>query len=266
MAKPWMYGVVATVVVGVLTPTLQTQAYPGGVNEYVTDTGPFCASCHSSVSQVSVRNLSLDSPDRRDIEKVHYEAITQGNRAYKDLTPEQRKTLLEQIKSLDQKTSIRLEIPAILKPGQTTQAKVTVRGGDGPVVGVMLLDSDLRYQARPIASSGWSILNTPLIVGPDGKTQTTWTDKRVVGTPKNVNFVQIYNVTAQSGTSTVTYSLRAPLTKGRYSVAIAFLYGVEVETELGSLALSNGSKAPRGGFGGQSGRVAFSELQTITVR
>ncbi len=247
----------------------KSAAYPGGVNEYVTDAGPFCASCHSSINQINVRNLPPEDPGRRDIAKVHYGAIRAGQGPYKDLSPEQRQTLVDALQVMDKKAAVSLSVPkTALKPGQVFQVKATVTGGDGPVVGVMLVDSDLRYQARPVASSGLFVESPPEVTGPDGKLQTTWLDRRAPGTAKNLNFVQIYGVNPQAGPSTVTYTLRAPATGGTYPLAIAFLYGSEMSTELGTVPATNSptGKGPRGGFGGQSGRVAFSELQTVNVR
>jgi len=199
------------------------------------------------------------------LEKVHYEAIAKGAGPYKDLTPEQRTTLVEQIQALDKKASVNLQLPKAVIPGAALEVKVTVTGGDGPVVGVMLLDSDLRYQARPIASSGWFILKEPVIVGPDGKPQTTWLDRRVAGSPRNLNFVQVYGIKGDGATATITYTVKAPTTNGVYPLAVALLYGVEMGTELGTVVDGVG-KGPRGGFGGRSGRVLISPLQTITVR
>ncbi|WP_218081474.1 hypothetical protein [Anthocerotibacter panamensis] len=244
-------------------------AYPGGVEEYVTDTGPFCASCHSSVTQLQVRNLLPADPGRRDIEKVHYDAIRSGQGTYKELTSEQRTMLVEQVQALDKKATVTVAVPSSVKPNETLEIKATVLGGNGPVVGVMLVDSDLRYQARPIASSGWQILKAPVVQGPDGQPQTTWLDKRVAGTPRNLNFIQVYGITpATTQSSVVTYTLKAPSAPGTYPLAVALLYGVELGTELGTVADPNSpvGKGPRGGFGGRSGRVKFSELQTVAVR
>jgi len=88
----------------------------------------------------------------------------------KPLEPAKRKELLEQAKKLDQNSSVQLEASApTVAPGGNLAVTVTTKGGIGPVVGIMLLDEPLRFQARPIQGTGWFIVSAPEVIGPDGK-------------------------------------------------------------------------------------------------
>src|SRR5690606_31557481 len=109
----------------------------------------------------------------------HYKALETGDRAYKLMPEDKRKALLEQVKWVDDNSSITLNAPTSAKPGQVIQVTVETQGGIGPVVGVYLLDLPLRFQARPLASDGWFIVGKPTVIGPDGKEQSWWLDKRV---------------------------------------------------------------------------------------
>jgi hypothetical protein len=125
----------------------------------------------------------------------------------------------------------------VVARGQTITVTVTVKGGSGPVAGVALLDSDLRYQARPIASDGWVVVGAPKVIGPDGAEQTKWVDSRVEGLRK----------------------------KGKYTIAAAFLYGTEKASAIGAVPQVGGGFLPRGGGTAPSGHMKFSPLATITV-
>ena len=80
--------------------------------------------------------------------------------------------------------------------GGSLTVTVTTKGGIGPVVGVMLLDEPLRFQARPIQGTGWFIANAPEVIGPDGKPQSTWLDRRVNKQQTNLNFILVYDMPA----------------------------------------------------------------------
>src|SRR5439155_328531 len=78
------------------------------------------------------------------------------------------------------------------KPGQEAEVTANVKGGQG-VVGVFLVDTDLRFQARPLQGDGWVIVGSPKIWGGDGKEQTKWLDSRAPGLHKNLNSAIIFD-------------------------------------------------------------------------
>ena len=245
-------------------------AYPNGPLDQVANGGPYCASCHSSLQIETIREI----PEKKAAEILapakHYRAIEEGLEAYKVLSAEVRKALLKDVKAVDENTTIILEAPAAVAPGETFKVTVTTRGGSGPVIGVMLLDSNLRYQASPPQTIGWSITAPPEVMGPDGKAQTKWIDKRHKDVTKNINFVLVFDVESdpRKGVypeSKVTYTLKAPQTRGALPLAAALLYGTEKSSPVGYKEEVWG-KVPVGGFTAPSGRVVFTGVKTINVR
>jgi hypothetical protein len=138
-------------------------------------------------------------------------------------------------------------------------------GGMGPVVAASLVDLPLRFQARPIAADGWYVVGKPKVVGVDGKEQSWWLDKRV-NEKKNLSFVLVQAKADMEKkvlpTTKVTWSLRAPIDPGTYTITAAFLYGTEDEDEMKTGKLEE----PPGGRSGPSGRIAFSDTVTVAVR
>jgi hypothetical protein len=160
--------------------------------------------------------------------------------------------------------------PATLKPGQEAQISATVHGGHG-VVGVWLMESDLRWQGRSISGDGWFIVGAPKVVGSDGKEQTKWVDSRGPGLKKNLNAVLIFDQQADLAAKKfpegkVTWTVRAPQAPGTYTVVVAFQYGTEKASSVGSVTTAAGAILPRGGPGGPSGHILFSKPVTVTVR
>jgi len=244
-------------------------AYPNGTGEYVTDAGPFCAGCHSSRQATQFRELPPEHAAQQLVDNKHLAMITKGTGPYEKLSDADRATLVEQLRAVDSATSVTLEVPKTVKQGAPLTATIKVRGGAGPVVGVMLLDSDLRYQSRDPAADGWMISAAPAITGPDGKPQTTWVDKRAAGLGKNVNYVMVYGMKGDAvaktyGNAVVAYPLTAPTKPGDYTLAAALLYGTEKAAPL-STVKKTGFDLPLGGFAGASGRILFTEAQTVTV-
>lgn len=247
-----------------------SQGYPNGPLIQVTDLAPACAACHSSVSADQVRNLPPDFAARQVVDAKHFKAILSGAGAYKDLSPADREKLVEDVKLVDAHAAVTLTAPATVARGQRVTVTVTVKGGSGPVVGVALVDSNLRYQARPIASDGWLVVGAPKVVGPDGAEQTKWVDSRVEGLRKNLSFVLVYGVKAdlsrkQFSEGRVTWTLRAPREPGKYTLAAAFMYGTEKASPVGAVPQAGGGVLPRGGSAAPSGHMKFSPLATITV-
>jgi len=147
---------------------------------------------------------------------------------------------------------------------------VVTKGGAGPVVGVSLVDSTLRFQARPVTSSGFKVLGPALTLGPDGKPQAHWAERRFRGSDMGLATVLIDGVRGDAPAGRVdetrtTWVLRVPPEPGTYTIAAAFFYGTEKGQPMGT-ALYNGLAGPRGGPAGASGRIMFSELVKINVK
>jgi hypothetical protein len=133
------------------------------------------------------------------------------------------------------------------------------------VLGVFLVDLPLRFQARPIAGDGWYVVGKPRVMGADGKEQSWWLDKRV-NEKKNLSSVLVQAKADVEKkvlpTTKVTWTLRAPIDPGTYTITAAFLYGTEDPDELKTGKLEE----PPGGRSGPSGRINFSEPVTVTVK
>src|SRR5690242_19874169 len=139
---------------GSIAPT--TYGYSGGPVRNVTDLAPTCASCHSSFNREQLRNEPEAFAITQVKENKHYKAIEEGIGPYKDMSPADRQKLLADVRTMDENAAITLSAPSSLKPGQEAQITVNVKGGQG-VVGVFLVDTDLRFQARPLNGDGWVI-------------------------------------------------------------------------------------------------------------
>ena len=72
--------------------------------------------------------------------------------------------------------------------------------------------------------------------------------------------------TEKWSTSKVIYTLRAPDKPGDYPLVGVYFYGTEKATALGSVTHPVYGTQPLGGYGGKSGRVAFSQPLLITVK
>jgi hypothetical protein len=251
-------------------PCARAFAYPGGPLRDVTDAAPYCAGCHSSIGIEQLRDLPADQARKRTAAVAHIDAIKAGSGPYAKLTPEQRTKLIANVEKVDTNSAISIEVPTSVKAGQTFTATVKARGGCGPVFGVMLLDIDLRDQARPIQSEGFQIHSPPRVVGPDGKTQDQWLSRRYDGLARNLNFIVVFGVKTdlaanKFSTASVTYDLIAPSSRGKYTICAALAYGTEKASPLGTVEMG-GHPAPLGGFAGASGRIRFSKVATIDVQ
>src|SRR5207249_9550592 len=166
--------------------------YSGGPVRNVTDLAPTCAGCHSSFTRDQLRNEPEAFATSQIKENKHYKAIEDGSGPYQQMSLADRQKLLADVKLMDELASVNLRAPASLRPGQEAQVTATVKGGHG-VVGVILLDTDLRFQARPIQAEGWMIVGPPKVWGGDGQEQTKWVDGRAPGLKKNLNSVIIFD-------------------------------------------------------------------------
>jgi hypothetical protein len=243
-------------------------ADPYGPPHAVTDMAPFCATCHASTSLGQLPDLAPDIAAGETIEEKHLKEIKTGS-PYKDLTSAERVTLLSAIRWVDEHAAVTIQAPAKAKRNSRVEVTVTTKGGAGPVVGVSLVDSAVRYQARPISSSGFKILGPPLVVGPDRKTQAQWIDRRLKGADMGLNTIMIFGIQGIAVADRVdetrtTWTLRTPAEPGGYTLAAAFYYGTEKAHALGTV-IRNGRAEPRGGLTGGSGRIMFSTLIAITV-
>ena len=66
--------------------------------------------------------------------------------------------------------------------------------------------------------------------------------------------------------SRVIWTLQAPDKPGDYPLVGAYFYGTEKASPLGYKTNPLGFKQVRGGLGGGSGRVKFSDAHVITVK
>ncbi len=258
------------VLAGGLIWPVNSFSYPGGPPVQVANGGPYCASCHASLQSHTLRDLPEKKVTETLAKNKHYKAIEQGLKNYESLTSKVRNELLKDIKAVDKNTRIELEAPDAVAVGETFKVIVRTKGGGGPVIGVMILDSDLRYQSSPPQTIGWSIVSPPEVIGPDGKKQTKWIDKRHKDVTKNINFVVVFGVESDPRKgiypeTKTTYTLKAPSKKGRLPLSAVILFGTEKSSPVGFKEEIWG-KVPVGGFGAPSGRVLFAETKTITVR
>ncbi len=270
------------VMAGLLGTAGYLAAYPGGTPTAVTNAAPYCATCHSSVNADQLRDQKPDAVASLTIEGRHFAEINRteqggpggggGFGGYSRMTPEDKAKLIEQIKAVDANSKVSLAVSATtVKPGAALTATVTTHGGGGSVIGVMLTDTDQRYQSGPVQTEGFIITAAPQVTGADGKPQTRFTDARLGDLPKGINYVNIYDVNSDPVNGTypeckVVYSLRAPATPGDYTICAAFLYGTEKASPLGRRETPDGRVLPIGGGGSHSGRIQFAALTKVTVK
>jgi len=254
---------------GTLIVPAAALAYPGGTPSYQTDVAPYCAGCHSSRS---VDYLAGAGPraEKEVAENKHIAVILSGQRGYAKLSEADRKTLAEQVRALDEASTVAIEAPASVAAGETFEVTVRVTGGAGPVVGVALVDRAHRWYARPAASAGWTIAAPPQIFGTDGSAQSEWLDRRPEAAGRNISFVNVTDIASDSAmkkwaSAHVVFTLRAPGVAGSYPLAASYWYGTEKSSLLGYTTNAMGRKEVSGGFGGGSGRLLFSEVLQIQV-
>ena len=245
-------------------------AYSGGPTFIVSDLTTTCASCHASMQKEQVRVEKEAFAAAQLVESKHYRAIEEGRGSYKDMSPEERQKLVADVKLMDQNASVAVTAPASAHPGQEIQVTADIRGGHG-VVGVFLMESDLRFQGRAISSDGWIVVGAPKVWGADGKEQNKWVDSRGSDLKKNLSGVLIFGQDSDLAAKKfpegkVTWTLRAPQAAGAYPMAVAFVYGTEKPSPVGRVTTPSGAVAPRGGLLGPSGHILFSKVYTVLVR
>ena len=245
-------------------------AYPGGPLRDVTDAAPYCAGCHSSIGVEQLRDLPAAQAQKRTAAAAHIDAIKAGSGPYAKLSAEQRTQLIADVEKVDANSNISIQVPAAVKPGEKFTATVKAQGGSGPVVGIMLLDIDLRDQARAVQGEGFLVDSAPKVIGPDGKPQDQWLSRRYDGLARNLNFIVVFGVKAdlaadKFSTADVTYDLVAPSKPGKYTICAALLYGTEKASPIGRVE-QGGRVMPLGGFDASSGRILFTKVQSIEVK
>lgn len=247
-------------------------AYPGGTPTYVTDVAPFCAGCHSSTSADQLAGVPPARVQAELIANKHIASIrlAKAGTPYAKLSEAEREELIAGIQQLDEHATVKLIVPETLSPGQIFEATVEVTGGGGPAIGIALVDSNQRWQARPAGSAGWQVLERPQVIGPDAKLQTRFTDGRNPALSPGISYVNVYGIrpdltAGKFDTVRVTFRLRAPHEPGSYPLSSVFLYGTEKGSPHGAVETLRGT-VPVGGFGANSGRVRFSEVHQIQVR
>lgn len=234
-------------------------SYPNGTPAYVTDAAPFCASCHSVLDARLMPEMPEKDAQKELAENKHYGAVmASAPSPYAELGAQQKEAIIKEAKFIDSNSSVTITAPGKARPNETIRASVKVKGGNGPAIGVMLIDRPLRFQSRPANSAGWAITGPPQVKGQNGQIQRDWLDKRIDWLPENLNYIIIFGQEYDPlrdifPSGEVIYMLRAPSEPGTYPLAAAFLYGTE-----------NTDKA--GFFQRPSGRIIVSDEIKVEVR
>jgi len=257
--------------VSTLVASATASAYPGGTPDFQTDVAPFCAACHSSVDAESLAGAGPRAEKELAANK-HLAGILQGQKPYDKLAEADRAALAQQLQAVDANSKIELvEFPPQVEPGASFNVTVAVSGGAGPVVAVGLVDKAHRWYARPASSAGWTVVGAPTVIGPDGKPQSDWLERRPARTGRKITYVNVTGVESdvEAGKwarSKVIYTLQAPDRPGDYPLVGVYFYGTEKATKLGSAVHPVYGKQPLGGYGGKSGRVKFTAPAVISVK
>jgi hypothetical protein len=247
-------------------------AYPGGTPSFVADVAPYCASCHSSVSEDQLQGVPAPRISAELVANKHIAKIQNAGDGspYNGLSSEQRQELIAGIKKIDGATTIKLTAPASAKPGDVIDVVVEVTGGSAPVLGIALVDSNQRWQASPATAPGWFVTEKPKVTGPDGKAQTKFSDGRNPALAPGISYVNVYDIAADPvagkfSTVKVAWKLRAPAQPGSVPLAAVLLYGTELSSPNGAVETPAG-KGPVGGFTGSAGRVKFSNVVQVKLQ
>ncbi len=244
-------------------------AYPGGTPDFQTDVGPYCAACHSSTAADDLSGLGKRATAELAANK-HYAAIRAGSGKYSELSEQDRGQLIELLSAVDVNSTITLEFPAQVAPGETFQVTVKVTGGAGPSVGVGLVDRPHRFFARPASALGWEVVGAPTIIGSKGP-QSSWIERRPEREGRNITFVNVEGVESSAdddkwSRAKIIYSLKAPHEIGDYPLVGAYFYGTETGVGMSTKMDPEHGPQPLGGVLGKSGRVKFSEPAVISVK
>jgi hypothetical protein len=245
-------------------------AYPGGTPDFQTDMLPACAACHSSLSE-QVLSGSEARAKKELAENKHIALILAGEKGYGELSQADRELLAQHIRAVDDNTHIELEHPPHVAPGETFQVTLRVSGGAGPVVGVALVDRAHRWYARAATVVGWTIAGPPTVIGPNGRPQSEWLERRPDRFGREISFVNITGVESDAAAgswakSKLIFTLKAPDRPGDYPLVGALFYGTEKASPLGFTSHPIYGEQVRGGYAGSSGRLKFTDPKLITVK
>lgn len=244
-------------------------AYPGGTPDFQTDVGPYCAACHSSTAEEDLSGLGDRARSELALNK-HFAAIRAGSGKYADLSEAERAQLVELLAAVDRNSTIALEFPAQVSPGETFQVTVKVTGGAGPAVGIGLVDRPHRFFAKPASALGWEVVGAPTIIGPKGP-QSGWIERRPEREGRSITFVNVEGMQSSADAdrwsrAKIIFTLRAPMEMGDYPLVGAYFYGTETGVSLSTRMHPEYGPQPLGGALGKSGRVKFSDSAVITVK
>lgn len=244
-------------------------AYPGGTPDFQTDVAPYCAACHSSTLEEDLSGLGPRAAAELATNK-HFTEINAGAGKYAELSVEDRTQLVELLSKMDLNSTIALEFPPQVAPGETFQVTVKITGGAGPSVGVGLVDRSHRFFAKPASALGWEVVGAPTIIGPKGP-QSAWIDRRPEREGRNITFVNVEGVASSAdedrwSRAKIIYTLKAPNEIGHLPLVGAYFYGTETGVQLSTRMDPERGAMPLGGPLGKSGRVKFSEPAVISIR
>jgi len=244
-------------------------AYPGGTPDFQTDVAPYCAACHASTSEEDLAGLGARAQRELALNK-HFAAIRAGQGLYAELSEPDRAKLVQLLSMIDQNSTIALDHPAAVAPGEIFQVTVRVTGGAGPAVGVGLVDRPHRFFARPASAVGWEVVGTPTIIGPKGP-QSEWIERRPEREGRSITFVNVAGMHSSAETdkwsrAKVIFTLKAPTEVGDYPLVGTYFYGTETGTSLSTRMDPELGPQPLGGALGKSGRVKFSKKAVISVK
>jgi hypothetical protein len=245
------------------------QAYPGGTPDFQTDVAPYCAACHTSTSEGDLSGLGDRALAELPLNK-HYAAIRAGAGRYGEVPEADRAKLVELLALVDKNSTIALEFPASVEPGETFQVTVKVTGGAGPAVAVALVDRAHRFFAKPASSLGWEVVGAPTIIGPKGP-QTAWIERRPEREGRNITYVNVDDMQSSAdqdkwSRAKIIFTLQAPAELGDYPLVGAYFYGTETGTSLSTRMHPELGAQPLGGTLGKSGRIKFSTQAVISVK
>ncbi len=267
---PWQgLGALALGVSCALAFAGSASAFPGGTPDFQTDVGPYCAGCHASTSEDDLAGLG-DRAVREMAANKHLAAVRAGAGQYGELSEPDRTKLVELLAAVDRNSTIQLEFPASVAPGETFQVTAKITGGAGPSVAVALVDRAHRFYAKPASAMGWEVVGAPTIIGPKGP-QTGWIERRPEREGRNITFVNVDGVQSSAdqdkwSRAKIIFTLKAPELEGNYPMVGAYFYGTETGTSLSTRVHPEHGPQPMGGAMGTSGRVKFTKDALITVK
>src|SRR5256712_4713180 len=147
---------------------------------------PFGARGHASPGRARLLAFPAEAAAAETTEGKHFGRIRTAP-VYRARSPADRERLIAAIKWVDEQASVTIQVPSQARRNSRIEVTVVTRGGAGPVVGVSLVDSAIRYQARPISASGFKVVGPALVAGPNGKPQAQWAQRPPPGAEMGLN-------------------------------------------------------------------------------